>query len=133
MHKLKEKYKEMLMEHEERIKKNPSMRISGTDMQVIEMLSGTLKNLCKIEMYEQYGEGDSHYGDMPYDSENSYRRGRMNAKRDSMGRYSRDGGYSEDGYSERGTYHGNGSYSYGSSKEEMLSKIDEMKREIEKM
>jgi hypothetical protein len=50
-----------------------------------------------------------------------------------MGRYSRDGGYSEDGYSERGTYHGNGSYSYGSSKEEMLSKIDEMKREIEKM
>lgn len=28
---------------------------------------------------------------------------------------------------------GNGSYSYGNSKEEMLAKIEEMKREIEQM
>lgn len=129
MHKLKEKLKEQIMEYEDRIKKNPSMRISGSDVQAVHIISDTLKNLCKFEMYEQYDdEGESSYEDG-----SSYRRGRMRAKRDSMGRYSRDGGSSEDGYSERGTYHGNGSYSYGSSKEEMLSKIDEMKREIEKM
>ena len=133
MHKLKEKLKEQLMEFEDRIKKNPSMRISGSDIQAVHMISGSLKNLCKIEMYEEYEGGESQSGDMSYDEDTSYRRGRMRAKRDSMGRYSRDSGYSEDGYSERGTYRGNGSYSYGSSKEEMLSKIDEMKREIEKM
>lgn len=57
-----------------------------------------------------------------------YGRGRMRAKRDSMGRYSRDDGYAED----RGNAY-RGSYSYGNSKEEMLAKIEEMKREIEQM
>ena len=131
MHKLKEKIKEQIMEYEDRIKKNPSMRIGGSDVQAIHVLSDTLKNLCKIEMYEEYNEGDSQEG---YSEESSYRRGRMRAKRDSMGRYSR--GYSEDGYSEeRGVLNrGGSSYeSYGNSKDEMLDAIEEMKRKIERM
>lgn len=127
MHKLKEKLKEQLMEYEDKLKKMPSARLSSADIQSIHMTSDTLKNLCKIEMYEQYEDGESHNA---YEEDSSYRRGRMRAKRDSMGRYSR-GGYSEDGYSEERD--GTGRYSYGKSKEEMLDKIEEMKREIEKM
>lgn len=124
MHKLKEKLKEQLLEYEDRLKKMPSARIAGSDIQQIHLLSDSIKNLCKIEMYEEYADGESQ----AYDDDSSYRRGRMNAKRDSMGRYSREGGYSE----ERGSsYRGN--YSYGSSKEDMLEKIEEMKREIERM
>ena len=126
MHKLKEKLKEQLYEYEEKIKKMPSARIAPSDIQQIHMLSDTLKNLCKIKMYEQYEDGDSQYDGM---DDTSYRRGRMNARRDSMGRYSREDGYSERENSHRGT----GTYSYGSSKEEMLEKIEEMKREIQQM
>lgn len=127
MHKLKEKLKEQLQEFEDRVKKMPSGRLSASDVETIHKLSDTIKNLCKIEMYEEYGEGDS------YEDESSYRRGRMNARRDSRGRYSREGEYSEDrGNSNRGT----GSYSYNSSnasKEEMLERLEEMRHEIELM
>jgi hypothetical protein len=127
MHKLKEKLKEQIMEYEDKLKKMPSARLASADIQAIHTMSDTLKNLCKIEMYEQYEDGESHDA---YEEDSSYRRGRMRAKRDSMGRYSRDDGYSEDrGYA----YRGNGSYSYGNSKEDMLAKIEEMKREIEQM
>jgi hypothetical protein len=127
MHKLKEKLKEQIMEYEDKVKKMPSARLASSDIQNIHMISDTLKNLCKIEMYEEYGDGELHDA---YEEDSSYRRGRMRAKRDSMGRYSRDDGYAEDrGYANRG----NGSYSYGNSKEDMLAKIEEMKREIEKM
>jgi hypothetical protein len=122
MRKLKEKLKEQIMEYEDKVKKMPSARLASSDIQNIHMISDTLKNLCKIEMYEQYEDGESHDA---YEEDSSYRRGRMRAKRDSMGRYSRDDGYSEN--------RGNGSYSYGNSKEDMLATIEEMKREIEQM
>ena len=115
MHALKEKFKEHLNEYEERVKKNPSTRFTPSEVQMVDSLASVVKNLCKIEMYDEYTDGESH------DDEYSYRRGRMNAKRDSMGRYSRD-----DGYSNRG-------YSYASSKDGMLAKIEEMKRELERM
>ena len=124
MHKIKEKLKEQLYEYEERIKKNPATRLTSSDVQVIHTLTDTVKNICKIDMYEDYDDGESKEGRMHYEGESSYRRGRMNAKRDSMGRYSRESGYSERGI---------GEYSYGSSKDEMLEKIEEMKREIERM
>lgn len=121
MHDLKEQLKKQLYEYDERAKKMGPGRMPMSDVQAIETLSGAVKNLCKIEMYEEYDEGNSEEGGTSYAGESSYRRGRMNAKRDSMGRYSRD-----DGYSNRG-------YSYASSKDEMLAKIEEMKREIERM
>ncbi len=138
MHKLKEKLKEQLYEYEDRIKKMPSARMSSSDIQAVHMLSDTVKNLCKISMYEEAEEGESNAS---YEAEASYRRGRMRARRDSMGRYSREGGYSEDGYAEeRGSSNRGGSYggsyggnSYGGSKEEMLEKIEQMKKEIERM
>ena len=74
---------------------------AGT-LDVVDKLTHTMKNLDKIiETYEEEGEG---YSNRPYMDGASYRgsnysrtgrysnaRGRMNARRDSMGRYSRDG------------------------------------------
>lgn len=75
--------------------------ISVSNLEKIHKLSDLYKNLCKIEMLEEesdggyseargriggtYMHGSSYDEDMMY----SERRGR-NAKRDSMGRYSRD-------------------------------------------
>lgn len=68
-------------------------------------LSSIAKNLCKVIAAAEeeqgggsyrggsYGEGGSYRGS--YEG-GSYARGRRNAPRDSMGRYSGDGGYSRD-------------------------------------
>ena len=64
-------------------------------------------------MYEEYS--DDGY---------SYARGRgSNAKRDSMGRYSRDGGYA---YRGRGRYNRAG-YSYADDKDEKMQILQEMR------
>ena len=66
---------------------------------------------CEDEMYgESYDDGYGHSMRGSYDGGMSYARGRRNARRDSMGRYSRDGrsyrgnsyerGYSRDGKDE---------------------------------
>ena len=64
---------------------------------------------CEDEMYgESYDDGYGHSMRGNYDGGMSYARGRRNARRDSMGRYSRDGrsyrgnsyGYSRDGKDE---------------------------------
>lgn len=67
--------------------------VSVNTLEKIHKLSDTYKNLCKIEMLEEDGD----YSEEMYGS--SYARGRRYAKRDSMGRYSKDGGYDDD-YSE---------------------------------
>ena len=68
--------------------------ISVSTLEKLHKLTDTYKNFCKIEMLSE---------DEEMDGGSSYRRGRGRyAKRDSMGRYSKDGGYSEDDdYSER--------------------------------
>ena len=131
-------------------------KLDAGSLDVIDKLAHTIKNLDKIiEKYEEneyseryameggsYQRGGNRGGqgnrggysrEMAYDDgmmNGSYARGRgRNVKRDSMGRYSREDGYSERENSHRGT----GTYSYGSSKEEMLEKIEEMKREIQQM
>lgn len=61
----------------------------------INIISGALKNLCKIEMYEDGGEYSeryargSSYNDRYYDIKGSYEgdRSYANRRRDSMGRY----------------------------------------------
>jgi hypothetical protein len=91
--------------------------VSVNTLEKIHKLSDTYKNLCKIEMLEEesemggnsearggMGRGRSSYemGGSSYDDDMMYseRRGRgRNAKRDSMGRYSSEGGSYEGGYS----------------------------------
>lgn len=87
--------------------------VSVNTLEKIHKLSDTYKNLCKIEMLEEEsemgghseargGRGGSYMHGSSYDDDMMYseRRGRgRNAKRDSMGRYSSEGGSYEGGYS----------------------------------
>ena len=70
--------------------------ISGSNLEAIHMILDSIKDACKIIMYEEYSEDGYSYADGDRDmSEYSYARGRgRNAKRDAMGRYSSRGGYS---------------------------------------
>lgn len=83
---LKEKLNEELKE----IARKPEM--GAGDLELIHKLTDTIKNIDKICALEEDGgysqAGDTEMGE--YGRGNSYR-GR---RRDSMGRYSRDGGYS---------------------------------------
>lgn len=122
------------MKHLEEIKKKLDREleefakkpVSMDSINKIHVITDTIKNIDKIcmmgeEMGEEgysearggRGRGRSSYGmGMSYDDDMSYARGRgRNAKRDSMGRYAREGGYSEEDYSEDGGM----SYDRGSS------------------
>ena len=136
--------KEMLKrELDEVVKKG---ELSAGDLEVVDKLLDSIKNACKIIMYEEYSEDGYSYADGDMDMANySYARGRgSQAKRDSMGRYSSegDGNYSNARgrrmYSRRG-----GRYSYDADdkheKIEMLrdmmsdSNSDEERRAIQKI
>ena len=126
--------KEMLhKELEEIVKKG---ELSAGSLETIDKLLNSIKNACKIIMYEEYSEDGYSYADGDRDmSEYSYARGRgSNARRDSMGRYSSEGGYSNaNGYSNargRGRYSRRG-YSYGDGdKEEKVEMLREMMQEV---
>lgn len=133
MHKIKEMLMKELYEYEDKAKKS-SGKLSAGDLETIHKLTDTVKNIDKIEMLED-GEGYSGdtdfmgegrmYGtsyrsnDYMYNSNNgqggsSYARGRgRNARRDSRGRYSRDG------------------YSQGGAKESLIEKLEEAMDEAE--
>lgn len=115
--------------------------VSVSTLEKIHKLSDTYKNLCKIEALEEseggysetrsrrggaYMHGSSYDDDMMY----SERRGRgRNAKRDSMGRYSSEGGSYEGGSSYRGGQGGSsyeGGYSRHDAKDWMMSQLGEM-------
>ena len=82
--------------------------ITANSLDVIDKLAHTIKNLDKIIEYSESEEGGysgwylPHRGYAYADEDtggssmrgSSYARGRMGAKRDSMGRYSREDGYS---------------------------------------
>ena len=120
--------KDMLKEELDQIVKKGEL--SAGSLETIDKLLNSIKNACKITMYEEYKEDGYSYADSDMDMSNySYARGRgSNAKRDSMGRYSSEGGYSNArgrrGYSRRGGY----SYDDG-DKEEMISMLREMMQE----
>ena len=123
MHAIKEKLMDELYDFEEKVKKNPTAKMSDSEIQRIHTISDTVKNFDKIEMLEggEYIEDDGmsfatrsrrgysrdgewtargnynspHHmgGGHSYDEGgSSYARGRRYAKRDSMGRYSREDG-----------------------------------------
>ena len=135
-----ERLKEMLCEELDKLAKKGELSVGTLDL--VHKLTDTIKNIDKIEMYEEYEDGESSY-----EGGSSYRRGRgRNARRDSMGRYSREGGYSEDSEeSSRRAYEGGSSYerggqrgrsSYGGysrdgAKDYMIDKIEEMMEEAD--
>ena len=140
-----------LEEYAEKGKKSGKM--SAADLDGIHKLTDTVKNILKINMLEDDGgySEDGHYmGEgriygTSYESGyserggSSYARGRGRyAKRDSMGRYSRDGGmsYDDDMSYARGGRMGNrgsrrgysrdGGYSMDDAKEMMVERIEDM-------
>ena len=133
--------KEML--HKELAEIVDKGELSAGSLETVDKLLNSIKNSCKIIMYEEYAEDGYSYADGDRDmSEYSYARGDgrgrgSNARRDSMGRYSSDDGYSNDSYSNarggRGgrRYSRRGGYSYDSGdKEEKVEMLREMMKEV---
>lgn len=125
--------KEMLMEEVKKIAKKGEL--TAGSLETIDKLLNSIKNVCKIIMYDEYSdEGEySQDGGMSYRSGNSYARGRgRNAKRDSMGRYSRESGYSnEGGYSNARGGYPRRDYSYADGdQEEKIAMLREMMNEV---
>ena len=126
-----EKLKEMLCKELEQYANKG--KLAGVELELVWKLTDTIKNLGKIEMLEEEdGYSKDSYGS--YDDEMSHARGRRYAKRNSMGRYSREDGYSEEGdpYG-RGSYNsydegsmGSHNYSREGAKDHMMSKLGKM-------
>lgn len=123
MHEIKEMLMDELYEYKEKMKKSNGGKLSVGDIETIHKLTDTIKNIDKIEMLEEgYSEAtDFMGGGRIYGS--SYARGR-NARRDSMGRYSRDGEeYSSDGNS---SYRNSRGYSRAGGKDRMVEMLHDM-------
>ena len=113
MHELKEK---LCKELEEIANKG---ELGAGDLEIIHKLTDTIKNLDKIEMLEDGGysqAGDWEIEGRAYNRGSSYAR----RKRDSMGRYSRDGRMM------RGGYRDGRMYSRAEAKDEIMEKIEDM-------
>ena len=113
-----------------------SGELSKADVEVIDTVLNSVKNIYKIDKYKEEMEGyseDGHYmgegriygTSYDYDRGTSYARGRTRAKRDSMGRYSRDG-YDTGRMGTRGRYSRDGGYSMDDAKEMMVERIEDM-------
>lgn len=102
--------KDKLCKELDEIARKPEM--GAGDLEIIHKLTDTIKNLDKIEMLED-GGGYSQAGDWEIEGR-AYNRGNSYArrKRDSMGRYSREG---------RG---GRGGYSRHDAKEAMMEQME---------
>lgn len=137
MHDLKDLLCAELEDYAEKGKKSGKMSMG--DLESIHKLTDTVKNILKIDMLEGesgYSEDGAYMGEGRiygtsydgYDRGTSYARGRGRyAKRDSMGRYSRDDGYMRrDG---RGVRDG---YSRDDGKEYMMEQLEEMMEQAQK-
>lgn len=109
--------------------------LSAGSLDTIDKLLNSIKNSCKIIMYEEYAEDGYSYADGDMDMSNySYARGNgrgrgSQARRDSMGRYSREGGYSN--ARGRRMYSRRGGYSYDDGeKEEKIEMLRDMMQEV---
>ncbi len=119
-----------------------SGKMSMGDLDSIHKLTDTVKNILKIDMLEDeagYSEDGAYMGEgriygTSYDDGMrrgggySYARGRGRyAKRDSMGRYSRD-----DGYMRRDVRGMRGGYSRDEGKAYMMEQLEDMMEDAEK-
>lgn len=115
--------KDML--HEELRELTKTGELSAGSLETVDKILNSIKNICKITMYEEYSEDDySRDGEGGGDYSNARRR-------DSMGRYTRDG---EGGYSTRRRYSrrpvgGRGLYSYDDDKQDKVEMLREMMNE----
>lgn len=136
MHKIKEKLMQELYEVEEKLKKAGGGKLSAGDLEYIHKLTDSIKNIDKIEALEGGGYSEESqwmadgrmYG-TSYDSGMSEARGRgRNAKRDSMGRYAREGGssYNDGGSSYRNGSSYRGGYSRDDATEHIVEKMEEL-------
>ena len=141
MHDLKDLLCAELEDYAEKGKKSGKMSMS--DLDSIHKLTDTVKNILKIDMLEDesgYSEDGAYMGEgriygTSYDDGMrrgggySYARGRGRyAKRDSMGRYSRDDGYMRrDGRGMR-----DGGYSRDDGKAYMMEQLEEMMEQAQK-
>ena len=102
--------KDKLCKELDEIARKPEM--GAGDLEIIHKLTDTIKNLDKIEILEDGGY--SQAGDWEADMRGTYGRGSSyrGRKRDSMGRYSREG---------RG---GRGGYSRHDAKEAMMEQME---------
>jgi hypothetical protein len=138
MHDLKDLLCAELEDYAEKGKKSGKM--SAGDFQLIDTVLNSVKNIYKIDKYKEemegYSEDGTYMGEgriygtsyddgMHREGGYSYARGRRYAKRDSMGRYSRDGGM---------MYRGGmrGGYSRDDGKHYMMEQLEEMMEEAEK-
>ena len=118
-----------------------SGKMSMGDLESIHKLTDTVKNILKIDVLKEevgysedghyIGEGRIYGTSYDYDRETSYARGRTRAKRDSMGRYSRDG-YDIGRTGTRGRYSRDYGYSMDDAKNYMVEQIEEMMENAEK-
>lgn len=110
--------KDKLCKELDEIARKPEM--GAGDLEIIYKLTDTIKNLDKIEMLED-GGGYSQAGDWEIEGR-AYNRGSSYArrKRDSMGRYSRDGRMM------RGDYRDGRMYSRAEAKEDIMDQIQDM-------
>ena len=128
-----EKLKEALCEELDKFAKSGDVTVNS--LEKIHKLTDTIKNIDKIMALEESegyseargGRGGSYMHGSSYDDDMMYseRRGRgRNAKRDSMGRYSSEGGSYEGGSSyERG---GQGGYSRDEAADWMMRELGSM-------
>ena len=137
MHKIKEKLMEEVKTLEKQIEKKDNL--SAGDLELVHKLTDTIKNIDKICMLEEEGDveysersywmGDGKMYGTSYDdgkmNGSSYARGRRYAKRDSMGRYSRDDGmYYDDSYARDGR--GGMRYSRADGKAKMIDQLEDL-------
>lgn len=110
-----------------------SGKMSMGDLESIHKLTDTVKNILKIDTLSEelgYSEDGRYMGEgRIYGT--SYARGRTRAKRDSMGRYSRDG-YDTGRIGTRGRYSRDYGYSMDDAKKDMMEKLEDMMEEAEK-
>ena len=148
MHDLKDLLCAELEDYAEKGKKSGKMSMG--DLETIHKMTDTVKNILKIDMLEEesgYSEDGHYMGEgriygTSYESGyserggSSYARGRGRyARRDSMGRYSRDGGmsYDDDMSYARGGRGGNrGGYSREDGKHYMMGELERLMEEAEK-
>ena len=140
MHDLKDLLCAELEDYAEKGKKSGKMSMG--DLDSIHKLTDTVKNILKIDMLEEesgYSEDGAYMGEgriygTSYDDGMrrgvgySYARGRGRyAKRDSMGRYSRD-----DGYMRRDVRGMRDGYSRDDGKAYMMEQLEDMMEDAEK-
>ena len=137
MHDLKDLLCAELEDFAEKGKKSGKMSMG--DLETVHKLTDTVKNILKIDTLGDelgYSEDGTYMGEgriygtsyddgMHREGGYSYARGRRYARRDSMGRYSRD-----DGMMYRGGMRGG--YSRDDGKHYMMEQLEEMMEEAEK-